>query len=85
MTIAVDLGSKATKQTNKQNGTQCVHEAFFLLSTLSKLYSFVPHFVIQSAKWIVSGHHLTLYLIETPFNTFANRADPDQAALVRAA
>ena len=25
---------------------------------------------------------LTLYLIETPFNTFANRADPDQAALV---
>ena len=23
--------------------------------------------------------------IETPFNTFANRADPDQAALVRAA
>ena len=28
---------------------------------------------------------LTLYLIEIPFNTFANRADPDQAALVRAA
>ena len=28
---------------------------------------------------------LTLYLIEKPFNTFANRADPDQAALVRAA
>ena len=27
----------------------------------------------------------TLYLIETPFNTFANKADPDQAALVRAA
>ena len=23
----------------------------------------------------------TLYLIETPFNPFANRADPDQAAL----
>ena len=23
---------------------------------------------------------LTLYLIETPLNTFANRADPDQAA-----
>ena len=22
---------------------------------------------------------LTLYLIEMPFNTFANRADPDQA------
>ena len=29
--------------------------------------------------------HLTLYLIEMPFNTFANRADPDQTALVRAA
>ena len=27
---------------------------------------------------------LTLYLIETPFNVFANRADPDQADLVRA-
>ena len=27
---------------------------------------------------------LTLDLIEMPFNTFANRADPDQAALVRA-
>ena len=25
-----------------------------------------------------------LYLIETPFNTFANRANQDQAALVRA-
>ena len=47
MTIAVDLGRKATKQTNKQ--------------------------------W------LTLYFIEMPFNAFANRADSDQAALVRAA
>ena len=28
---------------------------------------------------------LTLNLIETPFNIFANRADPDQAAPVRAA
>ena len=27
---------------------------------------------------------LTLYLIDTPFNVFANRADPDQTALVRA-
>ena len=25
---------------------------------------------------------LTLYLIETPLRSFANRADPDQAALV---
>ena len=29
--------------------------------------------------------YLTLYLIEKPFNTCENRADPDQAALVRAA
>ena len=28
---------------------------------------------------------LNLYLIATPFNAFANRAGPDQAALVRAA
>ena len=28
---------------------------------------------------------LTLYLIYMPFNTFANRVDPDQAALTRAA
>ena len=28
---------------------------------------------------------VTLYNIETPFNTFANRADPDQAAPVGAA
>ena len=28
---------------------------------------------------------LTNYLMEMPFNAFANRADPDQAALVRTA
>ena len=28
---------------------------------------------------------ISLSLIEKPFNTFANRADPDQTALVRAA
>ena len=28
---------------------------------------------------------LTLYLIDTYFDDFANRADPDQAALIRAA
>ena len=30
-------------------------------------------------------HQLTLYLKEMTFNVFANRADPDQAALVSAA
>ena len=28
----------------------------------------------------MAGPSLTLYLMETPFNTFANRVDPDQAA-----
>ena len=28
--------------------------------------------------------HLSLYLIETHFNKFANKADPDQAALLSA-
>ena len=27
---------------------------------------------------------LTFYIIETPLNSFGNRADPDQAALLRA-
>ena len=32
---------------------------------------------------IINAHApLTLFLIEMPSNTFANRADPDQAALV---
>ena len=38
-----------------------------------------PHFIIF--LFII----LTLYLIDTPFNAFANRTDPDQAALIRAA
>ena len=33
--------------------------------------------------YISGGHWLTLYLIEMPFNTFANRSDQYQAALVR--
>ena len=52
--------------------------------------------VNQNMLWVlkrnVSMRHpkhvrqiITLYLIETPFNTFANRADLDQTALVRAA
>ena len=40
---------------------------------------------IKCATVINYQFDLTLYLIETPFNAFANRADPDQAALVRAA
>ena len=38
-----------------------------------------------TSKFMLYILSLTLYLIKRPFNTFANRADPDQAALVRAA
>ena len=34
---------------------------------------------------IVLANKQTLYLTETPFNAFANRTAPDQAALVRSA
>ena len=44
------------------------------------------------AKWMMiseiqfySGKYLTLYHIKAPFNAFANRADPDQTAFVKAA
>ena len=38
----------------------------------------------RSVSSVVLAYHLIHYPIEMPFNTFANRADPDQAALVRA-
>ena len=47
-------------------------------------------YIITENRWwtkifIILRHcHPTLYLIETSFNAFANRADPDQAALVKA-
>ena len=40
--------------------------------------------VVRKPVWGVC-EELTLYPIETPFSAFANRANPDQAALVRAA
>ena len=39
----------------------------------------------KSMKNYQVGIELIIFLIEMPFNAFANRADPDQAALVRAA
>ena len=42
-------------------------------------------FLMKGWDFFFVCYILTLYLIEMPFNTFANRADPDQAALVRAA
>ena len=45
-----------------------------------------PYTCIQQDKdKSFSVNPLAVYLIETPFNTFENRADPDQAILVRAA
>ena len=38
-----------------------------------------------SIQAFTSLKYLTLYAIEVPFNAFANRADPYQAALARAA
>ena len=49
---------------------------------LSKLLSKV---INRQQKSPLARKELTLYLKEMPFNTLANRADPDQAALVRAA
>ena len=69
MTIAVDLGRKATKQTNRNVGSRYVLE-FYQAKT--------DHFGLS-----ITLLFLTLYLIETPLNTFAYRVDPDQAALVR--
>ena len=37
----------------------------------------------QYCAWLTKNFELTLCHIETPFNTFVNRADLDQAALVR--
>ena len=39
------------------------------------------HFTGTKSKTECQGMSFTLYLIERPFNPFANRADPDQAAL----
>ena len=39
----------------------------------------------KCSQLIVLSMCLTLYLIEAHFNAFANKADPDQTALVRAA
>ena len=46
------------------------------------MYILVMHISALSDHFLSA---LTLYLIEMPFNAFAKRDDPDQAALVRAA
>ena len=51
------------------------------VKAISKLLVFLlnKHF-----SCVLIGSSLNLYLLFMPFNTFANRADPGQAALVRA-
>ena len=46
---------------------------------------FQMHIISKASKGAITVKGLTLYLIEKPFNAFANRADRDQAVLVRAA
>ena len=58
--------------------------------TVSALWLFltVPWVGVQCVIVVFPDHThflLTLYLIETPFNAFANRIDRDQAALVKIA
>ena len=44
-----------------------------------------PLYVVSDlGRHTLTLHPLTVYLIYTPFITFANREDPDQTALVRA-
>ena len=47
--------------------------------------TFFLHLHRKAGKGMRDLITLIVYLIEMPFNTFANRADPNQAALVRAA
>ena len=42
----------------------------------------IERMVIMIETHFENNSFLTLYLIETPFNTFASRADSDQAGLV---
>ena len=58
------------------------HKKTYLLEANNKGTNQPVHLACAMAH---SDLILTLYLIETPFNAFANRAYPDQAALLRAA
>ena len=50
-----------------------------------RVLNFFLHFVYVISDSKHGKSVLTLCFIETPFNTVTNRADPDQAALKRAA
>ena len=57
-----------------------------LLNQSSPLYLSLCKLIVSKARLVAykkEGRNAWCYLIETSFDTFANRADPDQAALVR--
>ena len=56
----------------------------YLLAKVNTLLDKILHFAASLLGMDVINW-LTFYLIETPLNAFANRADPDQVALIRAA
>ena len=73
-------------------GSQSVHSLRIPFQNSLILTVVKPYFLQIAAplKWIkhklsLKAITLTLYLIETPFNTFANRADPYMSVLVGAA
>ena len=65
-------------KTNTNNKTQIKHFTFFCFN-FDILVSYGMNVQINMFKIIII---IILYIIETPFNAFANRAYPDQAALV---
>ena len=65
--------------------SKCYNEIMEKLALENQQITFVPLF--DGAYAAPKRHNniiLALSLIQTPFNALANRADPDQAALVRA-
>ena len=85
------------RQYNTKHNTTHGHKLIKLTSARSTWIVAVISFILPVQREAMSTetltqqntrlsiHIWTLYLMETPFNTFANRADSDQAALVRAA
>ena len=63
-----------------------LHKTYAFKNELTSCLNHLKHFSRwqKRATFVVIGA-LTLYLVETPFNTSVNRSDPDHATLVRAA
>ena len=75
------------KNTKKKMNLLCQKDLLMGYSHY-RVLSVDMHFIDKTTYTMIMNLnplYLTLYLIEKPFNIFANRADPDQAALVRTA